>query len=248
MSDTSCCKRSFPIALIVGVIAIVASAYALHTGLTHFRSADRFVTVKGLATQDVEADLAIWSLTHTVTGDDLAAVQANLESDGNKVRSFLLENGIKEDAIRLQGVQVTDLMAQTYRSGEISGARYIIAQTFIVRTNELDAIGKASENLGALVRQGVVLGNPNGGYNAAPQYIFTKLNDVKPTLLADASKNAREAANQFANDAGLRVGDIKNASQGVIEIQPRDPVMGISEGEQRYKTVRVVVTLQYTLK
>lgn len=235
--------------LFLGLVAVAAAlgvvGIKVFDGLKYFRSYDRYVTVKGLATEDVRADLAVWSVNFTVTGDDLPAAQAQLEENAGKVTSYLKTNGIAPENIRLQNIVVADKQAQTYSGETGSGPRYVLSQAFIVRTTDIDAMLKATQNVSDLVKQGVVLGQPNGGWNPAPQYLFTKLNDIKPNMIAQATKNARASAEQFAKDSGQKVSNIRSANQGVFEILARDPA--IPENETPDKTVRVVSTVEYYL-
>jgi hypothetical protein len=235
--------------LFLGLVAIAAAlsvaGLKIYDGMRYFRSYDRFVTVKGLATQDVRADLAVWSVNFTVTGDDLPAAQAQLEENAGKVTAYLKTNGMSTENIRLQNIVVADKQAQTYSGEAGAGPRYVLSQAFIVRTLDIDAMIKATQNVSELVKQGVVLGQPNGGWNPAPQYLFTKLNDIKPQMIAQATKNARASAEQFAKDSGQKVSKIRSANQGVFEIQARDPAL--IETETPDKTVRVVSTVEYYL-
>jgi len=243
-------RNTSSVLLLVGLSVIGLSlgfaGYKIFDGLKYFRSYDRYVTVKGLATKDMRADLAVWSVNFTVTGNDLAEAQAQLETTSEKVTAYLAASGIRETDIRVQSLQVADKQAQTYSSGGGDGGpRYVLSQALIARTNDIEAMIKASQGVSRLIKDGVVLGQPNGGYNPAPQYMFTKLNDVKPSMIADATKNARASAEQFAQDSGQKVGKIRSANQGVFEILPRDP--NIPETETPDKTVRVVTTVEYYL-
>lgn len=229
---------------VVGVALLIAGL-KVYDGMRYFRSYDRYVVVKGLSTKDVRADLATWSVSFTATGDDLPGAQAMLDDNALKVREYLKGNGISDDNIRLQNIVVSDKKAQTYSGGDSSGPRYVLAQSFLVRTTDIDAMIKVSQNIPVLVKQGVVLGQPNGGYNPAPQYMFTKLNDVKPEMIATATQNARASAEQFAKDSGQQVGQIRSANQGVFEINARDP--STVESETPDKTIRVVSTVEYYL-
>jgi len=245
-----CCGRiAKPIVLlVVGVVlsfAFITIGQKINDGLTHFRSFDRYITVKGLATKDVDADLAVWSLTFNVTGETLAAAQESLAASEKTVRDFLNTNGITPEQIRLQNINVVDKKAQTYNNGGDMTLRFILSQTLVARTNDIAAMVKASQNISDLVKAGVILGDPNGGITPVPQYIFTKLNQVKPELIAEATKNARASAEQFAKDSGQDVGSIRIANQGSIQIEARDP--GVSESESPQKTVRVVTTIDYLL-
>lgn len=244
-----CAKMAKPLALLatgaVLAFGLVTIGEKVNQGLTHFRSYDRTITVKGLAIKDVDADLAVWSITFNVTAETLADAQVNLANSEKIVREFLGTNGIKPEQIRLQNINVVDRKAQVYNNGGDMTLRFILSQTLVARTNDIGAMVKASQNISELVKSGVTLGDPNGGTTAVPQYIFTKINDIKPALIAEATKNARTSADQFAKDAGQELGAMRSANQGYIEINARDP--GISESESPQKSIRVVTTIDYLL-
>jgi uncharacterized protein len=196
----------------------LGSGFLVGRGFERGRAADRFVTVKGLAETFVKADLAVWPLRITATGNDLARIQDQIDADLATITQFLTGHGIEAAAIQPQRVEVTDLLAQPYRPERVDENRFIIAQTVIVRTEQVDRVAELNRQTGELVRQGVVLADAGG-----PTYLFTKLNDIKPQMLAEATRNARQAAEQFAVDSGSEIGEIRRASQGLFEILPRDP-------------------------
>lgn len=214
-------------------------------GFNKGRSGARYVDVKGVAERDVTADLAIWPIRFVETGNDLAAVQARIEADRGKVVKFLRAQGLAAGAITIDSLDVTDLFAQPYRSGPIEN-RFIVAQTLMVRTDAVDTVRKASQNVSALVAQQVVLSNqgPSGG---GPYYLFTGLSRIKPDMIHEATLHARAAARQFAKDSNSSLGAIRRADQGTFVILARDKAPGISEQTQPLKTVRVVSHLQFYL-
>ena len=246
---TEKCSSAFTIlsALIIAAGFIGAGCMAKQ-GLVEFRSADNFVTVKGLAQQDVEADLVIWPIKHTATGNDLPTTQQSVEANTQKTIAFLKAQGLTEADISSRRIEVTDLLAQSYRPENAETSRFIVAETVIVRTNNIDGVDKASQNIGDLLKQGVSLvRDPNGGTTGYPEYVYTKLNTIKPGMIAEATKSARESAAQFAADSGTDVGNIKDAYQGIFEILPRDSNNGYQERSERFKTVRVVSTIRFYL-
>jgi len=227
--------------IIIGV-ALIISGFLIGRGFSTFRMKDRYVSVKGLAEQEVRADLAVWPIQFNATGDDLAQVQDKIESDVNQVRKFLKSNGFGEDDMRTGHIKVTDLLAQSYRPQGTLQSRFIINASVDLRTTKVDLVEKASQNTGDLVRKGVVLTEFQG-----PSYIFTKLNEIKPGMIATATANARQAAQQFARDSGSKLGKIKHASQGMFSILPRDGYSGGPADQQIGKKVRVVSTIEYFL-
>lgn len=228
-------------ALVLG-LGIAGAGFLIGRGFEIGRSADRYVTVKGLAESFVAADLAVWPLRITATGNDLARVQGRIDADLAAMTRFLTGRGIEPEEIQPQRVEVTDLLAQAYRPEGAGENRFIIAQSVIVRTGQVGRVEALSRQTGELVKGGMVLADTGG-----PSYLFTGLNDIKPEMLAEATRNAREAAEQFATDSGSGIAGIRRASQGLFEILPRDPVPGLMEPNQMDKKVRVVSTIEYRL-
>ena len=199
-------------------LGMLGAGWLIGDGFQKGRSAEHYVTVKGLAESFVTADLAIWPLRYTATGNDLNQVQAKIDADGAEITAFLTREGIAAEAIQPQRVEVTDLLAQAWRPEGAADNRFIVAQTILVRTEQVDLVAELNRTTGELVSRGVVLVDTGG-----PTYLFTGLNDIKPQMLAEASANARAAAAQFAADVGGTLVGIRRASQGIFEILPRDP-------------------------
>lgn len=242
--------KTIPWLILAGAIVIgagvAASGWFIGHGFYAAHFGDRYVSVKGLAVHDVKADLAVWSLGFVASGDKLADVQATIRKESAKVGDFLHQNGISAKEITLQSLDVTDREAQLY-SGNSKGSRYIIEQTLLVRSHNLDNIVSASQNVGNLVDAGVILSQQPGN-TGGPSYLFTQLNKIKPDMIAQATKAARSAAEQFANDSGAQLAGIRRANQGVFQILARNNAPGLNAKKQIDKTVRVVAHIQYYLQ
>jgi hypothetical protein len=222
---------------------LILGGYFIGDGFEEGRRNQHFVTVKGLAERIVRADLAIWPLRFTATGNNLADVQAQIDEDVAAIRAFLLERGLPQDALEPQRVEVTDLLAQPYRPEGVGENRFIIAQTMLVRTDRVDLVEALNQETGELVRRGIVLQDTGG-----PTYLFTRLNDIKTEMIAEATRAARATAEQFAEDADSDLAGIRQANQGVFQILPRDEAPGLMESSQVDKKIRVVSTIDYLLK
>jgi hypothetical protein len=233
------------IALILGA-CIALAGFFVGNGFFRGRATDRYVTVKGISERDVIADLALWPISFVAAGNDLGRAQAEIKSSHRQVMDFLSDHGIAADEAEVQRLEVTDVMANPYRSGQAE-YRYIIEQTVMVRSEDPGKIALTSQAVGELVDAGVVLssrGHPGGG----PTYLFNRLSELKPEMIAEATANARRAAEQFAEDSGSKLGKIRRANQGVFQILARDRTPGVGEEGQKEKTVRVVSTVQYYLE
>jgi hypothetical protein len=216
-------------------------------GVVRAKAAERFVTVKGVAEREAVADLAIWPLRIVSASDDLARANNELATSVGRIKRFLARHGVDTTQITLQDFAVRDKQAQEY-GGQIGGPRYLITQTVLVRSTQPEVVAAASQRVAELVNEGVVLSSGEQYGNGGPTFVFTGLNALKPEMIAQATARAREAAQQFAEDAGSSLGGIRQANQGYFEILPRDQAMGIGEASQVKKTIRVVATVEYLLK
>jgi hypothetical protein len=232
-------------ALILAV-GVALGGWFIGDGFLEGRAGDRYVTVKGVAERTVKADLALWPIRFVATGNDLSQVQTEIEHDAQSVTAFLLAQGIPAPAIELQSLNVTDLHAETYRSGPVE-SRFIVSQTLMVRSSDVDRIAAARERQTELVDKGVVVSGEAGPGGGGPYYLFTRLTEFKPEMIVEATQNARAAATQFAADSESALGGIRRANQGIFEILPRDNTPGMMQQQQIHKTLRVVSTIEYLL-
>lgn len=235
------------LAAVLLALGPAAAGFMVGKGLSEFRMADRNVSVKGLAEREVKADLAIWNLRYAATGPDLAGVQAKIEGDGTAITDYLQKQGFAASDIIPQRPEVVDMLANQYRSQAVDQNRFIIYGNLQLRTSDVERVNSVASKMGELIKKGVVLDNSNSTFNV-PYFLFTKLNDIKPAMIAEATKNARAAAEQFAADSGAQLGGIRTASQGYFSILAGSQTPGADESTQVNKTVRLVTSVDYQLK
>jgi uncharacterized protein len=216
---------------------LVGMGWLVSDGLYQARAADRFVAVKGLAEREVPADLALWPIVFSVTADDLTTLQSRIDASADAVRAFL-EPSFPGDAVEASVPRITDRQGQSFGPGGAPLERYLAEATVTLRSANIEAVKQAMQRGGELVRQGVAVIR---SYESNPQFLFTSLEALKPGMIAEATRDARRAAEQFAEDSGSRVGAIRNAQQGYFSIEDRDAFT------PEQKKVRVVTTVQYFL-
>ncbi|MGH8456848.1 MAG: SIMPL domain-containing protein, partial [Stenotrophobium sp.] len=227
-------------AFLIG-LGVATGGWGVGQGLRHLNAANRAVSVKGLAEREVPADLVIWPISYVEAGNDLSALYQRIEHNNQVLREFLAVNKLGGAETVLAPPQITDAAANNDSWGNNSGKanyRYRAEVKLTVRSSDVAAVKLAMQHSGELIKQGVAVAM---NYDAKPEYLFTKLNDIKPALIAEATQNARRAAEQFAKDSSSRVGGIRSANQGQITISDRDP------GTPEVKVVRVVSTVDYSL-
>ena len=157
----------------------------------------------------------------------------------------MAQQGFTDQDMQVQNIQVEDRLAGYNNQGVPPEIRFVLTEDILVKSSEVDKLASAARMIGDLLKSGVVFSSD--AYNAGPSYIFTNVNDLKGDMLTEATKRAREAADKFATESGAKVGDIQNANQGIIEINPAVEIPNSLPEKQVNKKVRVVTTITYFL-
>lgn len=233
---------SFLSALLLAA-ALLVGLLGVGNGIERFRMADRSVTVKGLAELDVRSDYAVWSVRFRRAGQSFADVHQALADDRQRVVQFLRAQGFSDDELDPRPLKVQDLLAREWGSGQVA-LRFNGSGEVLVRSVRVERVEVASAGTDPLIAAGLQLDTDAG--MGSPQYQLRGFNDIKPRLLAEVTANAREQAERFAADAGARLGALKSANQGVIQVIDDDG-SGESFGRTIGKRLRVVSTFTYYL-
>jgi len=231
-------KEVFAAGLCIG-LGLVILGFSLKGAIENFKAKDRVVTVKGLSEKEVPADRVIWPLTFKEIGDDLASMNTNILVKNKTIVDYLKNNGIKESEISVSAPEIIDMQAERY-AATASRYRYNITSIVTVTSTDVtkvrDLIGRQNE----LIKQGIAIASDD--YRFQKQYVYTKLNSIKPVMIEEATKNARASALKFAQDSESKLGKIKTADQGQFSISDRDA------NTPHIKTIRVVTTINYYLE
>lgn len=228
--------------IIIGVSMIIGLfilGYFLKDATVAFKQFERTVTVKGLAEQEHIADVVIWPIQFSEAGNSLDGTFTALDRSAGLVTDFLTELGIEESEISLSTPLLTDRSAQRYGGQSTYEYRYIASQTATVYSENVEQVREVMSQLVELGKRGVSISGDE--YQVRPEYIFNRLNEIKPDMIEAATREAREVATKFAEDSDSKLGKIKTASQGQFTISPRD------NNNPHIKNVRVVSTIVYYL-
>lgn len=233
-----------------GIICVWGAALLLAAGLSllgifirngfgRISANSRVVTVRGLSEREVEANKVTWPIVSKQVGNDLAQLYSQIETTNNAITSFLKANGISDQEFSVNAPKVQDMQADNY-GGQPAPYRYNVTTVVVVTSSQVGKVNELMSKLSQLMARGIAI--VAGDYNYQTLYEFTELNRIKPDMVADATKNARKAADKFAEDSHSKLGKIKSASQGQFSIEDRD------QYTPYIKKVRVVSTIEYYLK
>ncbi len=231
--------KSFRWEALILAIGVIILGLLLKAGLDNFSGRERIVNVKGLSEMEVPADKVSWPLVFKELGNNLSDLYEKINANNKAVVAFLKSNGLTDGEISVNAPEIIDMQAERYNTTQPQ-YRYNVTSVITVNSSQVDLVRKLIGNQGELLRQGIAVTGGEYRYNTV--YYFNGLNDIKPRMIEEATRNARAAAEKFAKDSDSRLGKIKNASQGQFTITDRD------ENTPYIKNVRVVTTVNYFLK
>lgn len=223
---------------LIVAIGVAIGGFFIGNGIIQFKKLDRIVEVKGLSERIVDANEARWSLNYNVASDNMSELNRKISEAQKTTLAFLEAEGFTKEEIIKDAGNITDKEAQEY--GERKGARFVARGGFVVTSTKIDKLVAASQKTDELLSKGVAMSG------SRVSYYFTALNDIKPQMLEEATKNAKAAAQSFAANAGAKVGDIKNASQGLFSIG--SPINDYDADSSLKKKVRVVSQVIFYLE
>lgn len=228
---------AFIVASLLLGIGISLGGSFVGEGISNWNSGRRIIAVKGLSEKEVPASVATWSIGYRATGNDLGAINRKLSESTKTVIAFLKTAGFDEKDIAVQPPALHDAsMEPREKDVPPPPERFRAEQSVLLRTAKVDLIKPALASASTLMVNGVLL---SGG--CQPNYIYNQLNEIKPTMIQEATKNARVAAEQFSRDSQTSLGKLRSASQGWFQVEDRDAAT------PERKMVRVVVDVDYEL-
>lgn len=225
---------------IILCIGLIIMGACIADGLTSAFQSDRIVTVKGLSEREVPADKVTWPLVYKELGNEPAEMYNRLATKNRQVIDFLKEKGISENEISESAIQVSDRQADSYDQNNIL-YRYKATSVITVTSSQVELIRKIMQSQSELMKMGIALITEEYGTNTV-KYEFTGLNEIKPDMIEESTKNARATAEKFAKDSDSKLGKIRKASQGQFSIDNRDA------NTPYIKRIRVVSTIEYYIE
>ena len=229
-------KRSYLILISAALVAagIFFLGVFIKSGIDNMAFRDRQVTVKGLAEREVEANRVTWPIQFSVAGNDLLSLYDQVTRYNEKIVTFLTTNGIDKNEISINPPDTYNATTNQYSSGNFK-YNYSLTCNVTVTTSKVAKVRELLDRQAELLKEGIPYSNSYINYE------YTALNDIKPTMITEATKNARDAAARFAEDSGSKVGKMKTASQGQFSIEDQSATPFL-------KKVRVVTTIVYYLE
>jgi hypothetical protein len=227
-------------------VALVLSSIVGAWAYTHAKNGDQVITVTGSARKRIKSDLVVWRAGVSYQAPQLSEAYKALSDNVPKVKQYLISKGVAENQITISSISSTTMHAKNSdgeETGEITG--YSLRQELMVRSNDVDKIDKLAREATELINQGILLeSNP-------PEYLYTKLGDLKIEMLAEAAKDAKVRAQQIASSTGSSIGSVRTARMGVMQITPADSNdvsdSGMNDTSSLEKDITAVVNVGFAV-
>jgi hypothetical protein len=220
-------------------LGLIVLGYLISSSIIRIKGLDRTVTVKGLSEREMPANRAIWPIKFSEADNDLSNLYSVVQKKTELIIAFLKKNGFEDKEISILAPAILDRQAQGYVDPNKIKFRYTANSIITVYTSKVDSIRETMKKLVQLGKQGIAIGGQD--HQTRIEYLFTKLNEIKPEMVEEATKKAREVAEKFTKDSNSKLGKIKRARQGQFSINNRD------SNTPYIKKIRVVSTLEYYL-
>jgi hypothetical protein len=239
--------KSFITALVIGIAVVIAFWFVGNAYKYKFKT-NETISVTGLAEKNFESDLVVWTGNYSRKTMDLKSAYEQLKDDETKIRAYLNAKGIDDSEMVFSSVDLTKEFDNKFNDkgdkigSDFSG--YNLKQTVTVQSNDLDKIEKISREITDLIESGIEFNS------TPPAYYYTKLSELKLSLLAKASADAEQRAEVIALNSGSKLGKINKATMGVFQITGQNSNEDYSSGgdfntASRYKTASITIKIDY---
>ena len=226
----------------------VLSTLVLSNAFLEFRRySSQVVSVTGAASKPIISNLATWEGTVSRRAMTMSEAYQALKQDTSKVRSYLISKGLPEKNIAL-GQIYTETVYERNANGSSTNTiqDFIMRQAVRVESGNVDLVETVARDVNDLLNQGLTL---DAG---APQYFYTKLDDLKVEMLGKATQNAKQRAQSMASSTGNRIGLMRSSQMGVFQITPENSTevadYGINDTSSKRKKVTAVVSVSFAVE
>lgn len=227
-------------------IGLVMSSLIFGWFFAKSKKGDEAITVTGSARKRIKSDLVVWNAAVTYQAPKLADAYRLLSENVPRVKQYLISKGIAENQITVSSISTTTLKKQDQNGAETSEITgYALRQQLDVRSNEVDKIAQIARQATELINQDILIeSNP-------PQYYYTQLGDLKIEMLGEAAKDAKTRAERIAASTGNKIGAVRSAKMGVMQITAADSTevsdAGIYDTSSIDKDMTAVVNVSFAV-
>ena len=247
---TSSIQEHFPqlfAGLAVLSFSLIVSSFVFSKSIREFKQANDVLVVTGSAKRPIKSDYIILRFSLSSQEATAKAAYQNLKNQTERVQAYLQQQGVSDDALTLSAVQtyaIPEISVHGRDTGEVLA--YRLSQNIEIRSHEVEKYTGLSQQANELINEGINL------VSQPPEYLYTKLSQLRIEMTAEASKDAKVRAEAIAKSTGNKVGAIRSARTGVFQITSRNSTdvsdYGIYDTSSLEKDITAVVSVQFAME
>jgi hypothetical protein len=228
--------------------ATIASSVILSGGFMKVMKFTREqISVTGSATKEIRSDYIVWRGEFSRREADLKSAYAGLKADLEEVMTYLHSKNVKDDEITICQVITETIYKKNEKGNDTNDIQgYRLVQGVEIRSNDVSKIDEVTREVTELIDQGIEFTSP------APEYFYTKLDELKIEMLAKATNNAKQRAESMVSATGNKIGSMRSARMGVFQITPATSTevsdWGMNDTSSLDKKVMAVVTTSFAIE
>jgi len=228
--------------------ATIISSLILSKGLLKITKFVREqITVTGSAQKNIKSDYIVWRGTFSIAQVDLKAAYKELSENLEKVRKYLIGKGAGENEIVVSQISTSRVYKKNEKGNDTNEIQwYVLSQTVEVRSKDVDKVDRISRESTDLINENIEF------ESQAPEYFYTKLDELKIQMLSEATENAKARAENMVKATGNKIGSIRSARMGVFQITPVTSTevsdWGVNDTSSLEKKVTAVVTASFAIE
>lgn len=227
-------------------IGLVLSSIIFGWFYSKTKKGDEAIAVTGSARKRIKSDLVVWSAGVSSEAAQLADAYRQTNLSLPRVRHYLISKGIADNQIMVSSISTTTLKKRDNEGNETSEITgYALRQQIEVRSTDVDKIARIARESTELISEGILL------ESNSPQYFYTQLGGLKIEMLGEAAKDAKVRAEKIADSTGNKIGAVRSARMGVMQITAADSTevsdAGISDTTSIDKDVTAVVNISFAV-
>ncbi len=209
-------------------------------GITRFIR--QHISVTGSARKDIRSDYVVWTGSFTRSDANLPSAYKKLMEDLEKVETYLITKEVAENEITTSQISTETI----YRRDTTAVERYRLVQSVEIRSSDVDKIARISRESTELINEGVEF------VSSRAEFFYTKLDELKVEMLARATENAKQRAENMVKATGNKIGLMRSAKMGVFQITPLNSTevsdWGMNDTSSVEKKVTAVVNVSFAIE
>jgi hypothetical protein len=241
-------RKNVVFALVALILSagLIISTYIATNGIVEIKG-NRTITVTGSAKQQISSDLIEWTGSFSCQSKLMPEAYAKLKADSEKVREYLKGKGISEEDMVFSSIDTNPIYEVNYNGQYTNNIiAYRLYQRVQISSTDVDKLSRIAREATELINEGIEF------QSYPPQYYYTKIADLKVSMLGEATKDAKNRAEQISQNTGSSIGALKSAKMGVFQITPLYSTevsdYGINDTSSLEKEITAVVTCTFEIK